>query len=223
MFKVKNPDSDKFLVKLYGSLALTGKGHLTDYIIKETLYPIETQIEFDTKEECEIHPNTLDMIAYKNGEVIDKVRVYSVGGGTIKVEGTLENEIPEIYKLTKFEDIKLYCLEKNISLCQYVYETEEKEEITNYLRDVWKAMQTAIKNGLKASGLIPGKLKLKRKAKEIYEQKLENENSDIRKNRLLSSFAYAVSEENASGGIIVTSPTCRSIWCFTSSIVLYEN
>ena len=162
--------------------------------------------------------------AYINGNILNGHEdMTPTPGLAVLVDGENSSDLPEVYTLNKFEDIKLYCLEKNISLCQYVYETEEKEEITNYLRDVWKAMQTAIKNGLKASGLIPGKLKLKRKAKEIYEQKLENENSDIRKNRLLSSFAYAVSEENASGGIIVTSPTCRSIWCFTSSIVLYEN
>ena len=129
LFKEKNPKADKFEIILYGSLALTGKGHLTDEIIKETLKPIETIIKFDLKEKCEIHPNTLDMIAYKNDKKIDQMRVYSVGGGTIRIEGEKENSIPDIYEYTKFEDIKVYCKENNKSLYQYVYEVEGNHKI----------------------------------------------------------------------------------------------
>ena len=219
MFKEKNKEADKFKVKLYGSLALTGKGHLTDYIILETLKPIETEIEFDTKMECKIHPNTLDIIAYKNGKVIDEMRFYSIGGGTIKTDEASDFEIPEIYKLNKFEEIKAYCSKKNINLCEYVYEVEGKEEITNYLQEVWGAMQEAVTRGLNTTGTIPGRLKLKRKAKSIYDFRLDNETPEIRKGRLLSSFAYAVSEENASGGVIVTAPTCGA--CGVLPAVLY--
>lgn len=208
MFKKKNNMADKFVVILYGSLALTGKGHLTDYIIEETLKPIETIIEFDVKTECKVHPNTMDMIAYKNNEEIDRIRVYSVGGGTIEVEGTTSFEIPEVYELNKFDEIKTYCTQKNIDLCEFVYENEGKDEIIKYLADVWNAMKEAVRRGLETKGTIPGRLKIKRRAKEIYDFTLENELPDIRKNRLLSSYAYSVSEENASGGIIVTSPTC---------------
>ncbi len=208
MFKQINPTADKFKIKLYGSLALTGKGHLTDYIILETLKPKETIIEFDNNFECTVHPNTLDMFAYKNEKLIDKMRVYSVGGGTIKIEGTSDYEIEELYKLNKFEDIKEYCISKNINLCQYVYEVEGEHEITKYLEDVWNAMEDSVKRGLSTTGTIPGRLKLKRKAKDIYNFSLKDESQDIRKCKLLTSFAYAVSEENASGGVIVTAPTC---------------
>jgi len=184
-----------------------------------TLKPIETEIEFDTKMECEIHPNTLDITAYKKGEVIDEMRFYSVGGGTIKTNETNDFELPEIYKLNKFDEIKEYCNKKNINLCEYVYEVEGKEEITKYLKEVWEVMQEAIIRGLNATGTIPGRLKLKRKAKGIYDFRLEKETPEIRKGRLLNSFAYSVSEENASGGVIVTAPTCGA--CGVLPAVLY--
>lgn len=208
MFKKMNPSADKFKIKLYGSLALTGKGHLTDYIILQTLKPKEATIEFDTNFECTVHPNTMDMFAYKNDKLLDKMRVYSVGGGTIKIDDTNDYEPEEVYKLNKFEDIKDYCINKNMNLCEYVFEVEGKENIKEYLKNVWKVMEDAVIRGLNTTGTIPGRLKLQRKAKSIYEFCLDDESSDVRRCRLLTSFAYAVSEENASGGVIVTAPTC---------------
>lgn len=208
MFKNKNQDADKFEVILYGSLALTGKGHLTDKIIEKTLEGTETEIKMDLETECPVHPNTMDLIAYKNGKEIDKMKVYSVGGGTIKIDGEKESLVPHIYPHKNFEEIKLYCKEKNIDLCQYVYEVEGKEELNEYLADVWEAMKNAVETGLNTTGIIPGRLKLKRRASEIYDVVLEEESPEIRRSRLLSSYAYAVSEENASGGQIVTAPTC---------------
>jgi len=219
IFKERNKEADKFKVILYGSLALTGKGHLTDYIIEEVLKPIETIMEFNLQEECEVHPNTLDLIAYKDEQVIDEMRVYSVGGGAIKIEGEKESESKGIYPHTTFEDIKAYCQEKNINLYEYVCEVEGKEDITDYLNKVWQAMQEAIDRGLSTIGTIPGALKLKRKAKQIFEFMLDEETPEIRRNRILSGYAYAVSEENASGGEIVTAPTCGA--CGVIPAVLY--
>lgn len=207
-FRNKNKEADKIDVILYGSLASTGKGHLTDKIILDTIKDIDVEIKFDLEEKCEIHPNMMDMIAYKKGKLIDEMRVYSVGGGTIKIDGEKESLVPHIYPHTKFDDIKLYCEHKNIDLCQYVYEVEGKEELQKYLQDVWKAMENAVQSGLKTTGLIPGRLKLQRKAKQIYDFTIGKETAEIRRSRLLSSYAYSVSEENASGGIIVTAPTC---------------
>ena len=87
IFKNKNLDATSFKVILYGSLALTGKGHLTDYIIKQTLAGYNTEIEFDTKTECTVHPNTFDIFAMKDEIVKSHWRVYSVGGGTFQIEG----------------------------------------------------------------------------------------------------------------------------------------
>ncbi len=218
MFKNQYPNADKFKIVLYGSLALTGKGHLTDYIIKKTLEGYEVEIEFDLKTECNIHPNTFDISAYSQEKLLDTWRIYSVGGGTFKIEGSKETIFKDIYPQKNFQEIKEFIKEKEIDLYEYVCQ-QEGNEITTFLNEVWKTMQNAIKNGLTTTGIIPGKLKLPRKAKKIYENQLKFETPDIKKTRLLSSYAYATSEENASGGVIVTAPTSGA--CGVLPAVLY--
>ena len=219
IFRNKYSNADKFKVILYGSLALTGKGHLTDYIIEKTLEGYETEIEFDTQTECDVHPNTFDIFAYKEGQLLDNWRVYSIGGGTFKIADKKDVIAQNIYPQKNFNEIKEYIKENNIDLYDYVCLIEGKEVINEFLTQVWESMQQTIKNGLTTTGTIPGRLKLKRKAKNIYENKLEFETVDIKKTRLLSSYAYATSEENASGGIIVTAPTCGA--CGVLPAVLY--
>lgn len=207
IFKNKHLDATKFKIILYGSLALTGKGHLTDYIIKETLRGYETEIEFDTDYECNVHPNTFDIFAYKNEEEIGKWRVYSVGGGTFKIEGKKEIDVPYIYIEESFGEIKEYCIDHKCNLFEYVCKVEGIE-IIQFLNEIWESMQKTIQNGLISEGLIHGKLHLEKRAKSVYENKSENEDEITKQNRLLSSYAYATSEENARGGVIVTAPTC---------------
>ena len=207
IFKNKNLDVDKFKVVLYGSLALTGKGHLTDYIIKKTLSGYETEIIFDTKEECTVHPNTFDIFAIKDGEIKSNWRVYSVGGGTFQLEGKKVVSFEDIYKEKCFGDIKEYCRKNNCDLYDYVVSVEG-EDIKDFLKEIWESMKQTIQNGLSADGMIPGKLNLDRRAKRLYETQMENETESLKQNRLLSSYAYATNEENASGGVIVTAPTC---------------
>ena len=206
-FKERNKEADRFDVYLYGSLAWTGKGHLTDKIILEVLKPIETNIIFDTDFKCEKHPNTMELVAFKNGEEISRQRIYSVGGGTIEVEGQEKEEISDIYTLKSFEEIKKYCIKNNISLADFVYEVED-ENFKEFLKEVWHTMRNCVKTGLEREGTIPGKLKLPRKAKMIYENEKDDIDSTLKRTRLLTSYAYAVSENNASGEVIVTAPTC---------------
>lgn len=219
IFKRKYPNADKFKIILYGSLALTGKGHLTDYIIMKTLEGYEVEIEFDTKTDCKVHPNTFDISAYKEEKLLDSWRVYSIGGGTFKIAEKKDIIIEDIYPQKNFNEIKEYIKQNNIDLYDYVCLIEGKEQITEFLNQVWKTMQQTIKNGLTTTGIIPGKLKLQRRAKKIYEDKLAFETNDIKKTRLISSYAYATSEENSSGGIIVTAPTCGA--CGVLPAVLY--
>ena len=219
IFKNKNPEADKFKVVLYGSLALTGKGHLTDKIIRDTLQGYETEIVFDEHTPCEVHPNTFDIAAYKNGTELQKWRVYSVGGGTFRIDGKEEIAFEEKYPQKNFEEIKEFCREENIDLYEYVYKYEGNERIAHFLDEIWHTMQNTIRRGLNASGNIPGKLKLTRKAKDIYNRKYEFENENMKQVRLLSSYAYATAEENASGGVIVTAPTCGA--CGVLPAVLY--
>lgn len=206
-FKDKNPEANRFDIYLYGSLAFTGKGHLTDKIIKETLNPIKTNIIFDTKFVCDKHPNTMDLIAYKDDQKISQARVYSVGGGAIEVEGQKRAIVPDIYKLNHMQDIKEYCKEKDKDLVDYVVETEG-EDIIEFLRKIWHTMYNSVKTGIEKEGIIPGKLQLPREAKMIYENTAEDQNPILKRTRLLTSYAHAVSENNASGDIIVTAPTC---------------
>ena len=208
LFRDKNPDADRFEVVLYGSLASTGKGHLTDWIIRETLKNKLVDIFFDEKTRCTVHPNTMELIAYKDDEQIDEWKVYSVGGGAIEIDGEKNIErIPIVYNHSKFTEIKKYCEELNIDLAEYVYSKEDKE-FKNYLVEIWDTMKNAVEEGLRNDGLLPGALKISRKAKKIFENIPAHETAELKRTRLLLAYAYSVSEQNSSGGIIVTSPTC---------------
>ena len=218
LFEKKNPELDEIKVYLYGSLALTGKGHLTDAVIKNTIKSCKVEVIFDLDMDCDIHPNTFDIEGYKNGEVVDKWRVYSIGGGSIKIEGENERDSKDIYDLKYYKDIKKYCEDKNISLYDYVLENEDSDFV-NFLKRVWEVMKASVETGLTKEGIIPGKLKLDRRSKFIYESNIENEQPDMKRTRMLSSYAYAVTENNASGEEIVTAPTCGA--CGVVPAVLY--
>ena len=218
IIKERNKDADYFKVILYGSLAATGKGHLTDYIIYKVLEPVKTDIEFDLKTPCMVHPNTMDLYAFKNGEQLDYIRVYSVGGGAIKIEGENDKESKDLYNLKNFSEIEDYCNKNNKRLYEYVYETED-ENIKEFLKDIWDTMKKGIEIGLNSEGIIPGRLQLKKRAKAIYNNKIKNETEELKRTRLLTAYAYATSENNSSGEIIVTAPTCGA--CGVLPAVLY--
>ena len=149
------PGADRYKVILYGSLALTGKGHLTDISIKDVFGERDVEIVFNTENKDIPHENTMDFIAYKSGEIIAERRVMSIGGGDIRVEGEKSVEAPEIYSETSFKEIEDYCLSRNIRLCDYVYERED-ENIKDYLAEVWHVMKSEIQAGLTTSGILPG-------------------------------------------------------------------
>lgn len=221
LFKEKNPDAESFTVTLFGSLAKTGKGHMTDTIILNTFAPKPITVLFseDTPDGSLPHPNTMDMDAFNgDGEKIDHWRVFSVGGGKIEVEGHPHVSAENVYELSTFADIKKYCEDKGIRLCEYVREVEGSG-LFEYLDEVWATMKNAIKNGLKTEGVLQGGLDVQRKAKFLYNQRHIDESPETRENRLVCSYAYAVSEENASGGTIVTAPTCGA--CGVLPAVLY--
>lgn len=207
LLKEKYQTADLYQIILYGSLAFTGKGHLTDKIILEALKPSNVEIIFN-KEIKEIkHPNTMDLIALKNKEELGKFRAYSIGGGSIQIEGEDFQEEKDIYDFTTYTDIKNNCKEKNISLLEYVY-TQEDKDLNEYLKTVWQTMKKTLEEGLEQEGLIPGRLKITKKAKTLYSKELDNETAELKRTRLLTAYAYATSEQNASGGMIVTAPTC---------------
>ena len=201
------PDADKYEVILYGSLALTGKGHLTDVSIKEVFTDRNVEIIFNIEETNLPHENTMDFIAYKGGEVIVRRRVMSIGGGDIRVEGEKSVEAPEIYSEKCFKEIEDLCLSRNIRLCDYVYERED-EHIKDYLAEVWSVMKAEIQSGLTTSGILPGGLNVERVAQLLYSRRHIDESPETRQNRIVCAYAFAAAEQNASCGRIVTAPTC---------------
>ena len=202
-------EADFIKVILYGSLAKTGKGHGTDRAVSETLNNVKHEIIFDLETKTDVHPNTIDFFAYKNGEEIGKKRFYSIGGGEIRAENQEAPTENEVYKESTFSDISTLCKSRNIRISDYVFENEG-EEIKGYLMTVWKTMQNAINEGLSKSGTLPGGLNVERKAQFLFSQKHIDESPQTRENRLVCSYAFAVSEQNADCGIIVTAPTCGS-------------
>lgn len=195
-----------YKVILYGSLSLTGKGHLTDYIIKKSVEPLYVDVVF-SKEELEYHPNGMEIIVFEDRKMIGSHKAYSVGGGSIYFEGASLKEESEIYPHNSLHDIFKYITENNLDLYSYALAFED-EDFLDYITLIWATMKETIDRGLHDSGIIPGKLKLSKVAKDLYELALSEENANEKENLFVTSYAYAVSEQNASGGIVVTAPTC---------------
>ena len=155
IFKERNEDADRFKAILYGSLAKTGKGHCTDEVIRKTFYPYDCEVEFNYISDDMPHPNTMELISYKKDIEQERVRVFSIGGGSIAFENDVLTKPKRVYKLDKFSDISKYCEEKNIRLWEYAAENES-EDFASYMHIIWEAMKTSIKNGLADNGELPG-------------------------------------------------------------------
>ncbi len=215
------PDMDGYKVVLYGSLARTGKGHMTDKVIEQTFDGYYGEVVFDTETTDIPHPNTFDMFAYKNGKTIGKERVISIGGGDIKIEGRADVESPDVYPHKNFTEIAEYCADKGLRLSDYV-DVFESESLNDYLKLVWEKMQTSVENGLNKNGVLAGGIGVERKAKTLYESTNPYENEITRENRLVCAFSFAVSEENASLGEIVTAPTCGASGVLPAILYYYK-
>ncbi len=201
------PQADAWRVTLYGSLAMTGEGHGTDRVIRETFAPAPCEIIFDRETPYDRHPNMMDVTAMAGGNAVGTERVYSVGGGAIEFAGDTPHEIPHVYPHSDFASIAAYCKSKDIRIWEYVRECEG-DEIFSYLGDVWEQMKRAIHEGLVTTGVLPGSLGTRRRAQILHNQRHIDESAQTRENRLVCSYAFAVSEQNAAGGTIVTAPTC---------------
>ncbi len=212
IMKARYPAAEKFVITLYGSLALTGKGHGTDAVLKKTLEPAACEVIFDGKTPTPVHPNTLDIAPVCGGKKLAPTRFYSVGGGAIKIEGEEGADTgvrDDVYPLTTYNEISEYCKARNLRLWQYVRECEG-DEIFAYLQTVWEQMKMSVHEGLTTSGVLPGCLGTQRRAQHLYNQRHIDESAQTKENRLVCSYAFAVSEQNAAGGVVVTAPTCGS-------------
>lgn len=196
---------DSYVVTLYGSLAMTGKGHGTDVAIANAFGNRKVEILFDRETKC-VHPNTMEFIAYKEGVEPAKMQVFSIGGGDILVAGETFSEGAEVYELNTFEQIKQYCEQNGLRFWQYAIQ-REGEEILNYMREIWLTMQCSVNEGLQCDGVLPGGLNVQRRAKKLLSDRTDV-TRHVRKDRIVSAYAFAAGEQNASGGMVVTAPTC---------------
>ncbi len=208
IFKEEHPEADSFRVILYGSLAKTGKGHGTDVAILQMLEPVQSEVVFQLEADFPLpHENTMDLFAFSEEKQTGFMRVMSVGGGDIRIEGRPTEAEADVYPETTFAEIAAICKHRNIRLTQYIEEKEGKE-IYDTLFQVWNTMQRAISDGLSTSGVLPGGLGVQRKAQQLFQNRHIDESEATRENRLVCAYAFAVSEQNADNGTIVTAPTC---------------
>ena len=219
-FLERHSNAARFEVTLYGSLAATGKGHMTDSAILNVLNAqAPTEIIWEPHVFLPFHPNGMKFCAFTaGGECAEQWTVYSVGGGALAEEGDSLNDTPEVYEMSTMCNILDWCERTGHGFWEYV-EICEGKEIWDYLAEVWNFMKAAIQRGLDAEGVLPGPLNLRRKAYSYY-IKARGYKDSLHSRGLVFSYALAVAEENASCGKIVTAPTCGS--CGVVPAVLYH-
>lgn len=213
VFAHKHRDADSFEVTLYGSLAATGKGHLTDVAVTDALSDGgRKRVEILWKPEIFLpfHPNGMKFTAMDSeGNAGDEWTVYSIGGGTISEgPGSALGEGPDIYGLNSIKEIVKWCIDNGRNYWEYAEQCEDSD-FWDYMKTVWDAMKAAVERGLDTEGALPGPLRLSRKAATYY-IKASGYKANLQTRGMVFSYALAVSEENASGGVVVTAPTCGS-------------
>lgn len=218
IFLERFPNAVRYRVTLYGSLAATGKGHLTDKALIDRIGEERIELVWQPKIFLPFHPNGIKFEALgQDGELLGEWTTYSVGGGDLADEST-KNEINRIYNMSTMEEILQWCKDNGRTFWEYV-EICEGPTIWDYLAKVWETMKNAILRGVDNEGVLPGEIKLPRKASS-YLIKAKSSQGTLQNRSLVFAYALAVSEENASGGLIVTAPTCGS--CGTIPAVLYH-
>ena len=209
LFQSRYPEADRFQVTLYGSLSKTGVGHGTDRVLRDTLGENRTEVIFSQETLRGAHPNTMDFTAFRNGQEVGRLRVESIGGGDIRIPGEPEGaEGEEIYIEHSFAEIAYFCKWRYIDTLSAYVELNEGEEIWDFLATVWQTMKQSIAEGLSREGVLPGGLNVQRKAKYLYTQIPDDRIPALREFQHIAAYAYAVAEQNASNGTVVTAPTC---------------
>ncbi len=236
-FRAAHPEVQRVVVTLYGSLSKTGRGHGTDRAIRDTLSPLPTEIVFNTDDALAAtlpHPNTMDFTGYVGERVVGQLRVLSIGGGEIRVvpdkpapgvSGITDEsnscQEDELYAENNFSAIAATCKSRNIRLSEYIFEHEEAD-FRDFLLKVWHTMRASVREGLIHTGTLPGGLGVERKAQHLLNQRHIDESPQTRENRLVCAYAFAVSEQNADCGLIVTAPTCGSCGVLPAVLVYMQ-
>lgn len=208
-FLQRYPQATSFQVTLYGSLSKTGVGHGTDRVLLDTLGRERTKVVFSNQTWEGMHPNTLDFSAFHQDIEIGSLRVESIGGGDIRIPGeTGQGPSEEVYVEHSFAEIAYFCKWRYIhTLSEYV-ELNEGSGIWDFLMEVWQVMKNSIDEGLSKTGVLPGGLNVQRKAKYLMEKTVGDDKPALKEFQMIAAYAYAVAEQNADNGTVVTAPTC---------------
>ena len=209
LFLNRYPDATFFRVTLYGSLSKTGVGHGTDKVLLEVLGADCTKVVFSEESWEDMHPNTMDFSAFVEDMEIGHLRVESIGGGDIRIAGdTVKKDSEEIYIEHSFAEIADFCKWRYIHTLSDYVELNEGPDIWDFLMEVWQTMKQSIDEGLSKEGVLPGGLNVQRKAKYLYEKETKSNQPALTEFQRIAAYAYAVAEQNADNGTVVTAPTC---------------
>lgn len=219
LFKERYPMAHHFEVELFGSLALTGKGHLTDYIIIKTMQPKDCVVLFKNRRDLK-HPNTMHLMAMdEQHKLLGEWTVYSIGGGAIQIEGEESKEGADVYPHHSMKEIEAYCEAHSMELWEYV---NHFDPLDDYMDTIMNQMMATVDGGLEKEGVLPGDLKLKRIARELKEKADACRSAAEQEKLLLCAYAYSASEENASGSTTVTAPTLGSSGILPALVCYYH-
>lgn len=219
-FLSKHDGAQSYVAVLYGSLAMTGEGHGTDRAIKRVFAQRKVEIVFDKLSSC-IHPNTMDFVALNGQNEIAREQYFSIGGGEVVLAGEKPDERLCVYPHDSFAQIKSFCVENNLNLWQYAVKFEG-EDILNFALDIWRTMKNVVAEGLQKEGVLPGGLNVARRAKQLYCDPNKRATAQSDKDRIVAAYAFAVGEQNASGGEIVTAPTCGASGVLPATFLFFQ-
>ena len=207
-FRTDHPDAASIRVTLYGSLAATGRGHHTDKALTDGSAPLPVEIVWKPDVVLPFHTNGMHFEALDaQGTATAEWTIYSVGGGALANE-TVREESVCVYDKSTLAEILPYIEHEGMTYWEYVQQCEG-DSIWPYLQEMWEVMQSTIREGLQAEGVIPGGLHLRSKARQYY-VRASSYKPSLQSRALVIAYALATSERNAAGGHIVTAPTCGS-------------
>lgn len=219
-FLSKHDGAERYIVVLYGSLAMTGEGHGTDRAVKRVFGQRQVDIVFDKTSSC-VHPNTMDFVAFCGSAETVREQYFSIGGGEIVLAGEKPDEQQNVYPHDSFAQIKEFCTQNKMSLWQYAVRFEG-ESILNFALDVWHTMKNVVEEGLQKDGVLPGGLNVARRANQLYYDPDKRSTAQSDKDRIVAAYAFAVGEQNASGCEIVTAPTCGASGVVPAAFLFFQ-
>jgi L-serine dehydratase len=187
------------------------------------------EVSFDAEEDLILyrrrslpfHPNGMTFTAYRDGKVLCERTYYSIGGGFVLDDDDsghpqlVPDPTPVPYPFRTGTELLGFCTDANLSISQVMLANEcvrrSEAEVRAGLLKIWSVMIECVHHGCSTAGVLPGGLKVRRRAANLYQRLVSSENGDQNDPLVamdwVTLWALAVNEENASGGRVVTAPT----------------